>query len=89
MANALGQVGSPRYFGSAALHMAWLAQGSCDLVYYEYAKLGPWDVAAGIALCEAVGLEARWLAPAVQGLPARFIAGPHDMVDAFLSLTRC
>lgn len=87
MEKAIDKLGAPRYFGSAALHCAWLAEGKMDLVYYEYAKVEEWDVAAGIALCRAAGLEAIWLDPYEPGLPQRFLAGPGLLLEEFLSLT--
>ncbi|MFT6768622.1 MAG: myo-inositol-1(or 4)-monophosphatase [Flavobacteriales bacterium] len=42
-----------RRLGSAALDLAYVACGRCDL-FYEYA-LNPWDVAAGILLVREAG----------------------------------
>lgn len=42
-----------RRLGSAALDLAYVACGRCDL-FYEYA-LNPWDVAAGILLVQEAG----------------------------------
>ena len=87
LARASAELGLQRYLGCAALQLAWLAEGRCDLVYYEYAKLFSWDVAAGTALCRAAGIEARWLPPAAPEHPRRFVAGPRHLVEQWLSLT--
>jgi myo-inositol-1(or 4)-monophosphatase len=42
-----------RCFGAAALDMAWVAAGRADGFWEP--RLKPWDLAAGIALVEAVG----------------------------------
>lgn len=44
-----------RRFGSAALHLCYLAAGSADAVW-EYDTY-PWDVAAGIVIARAAGAE--------------------------------
>lgn len=87
LAHAFHSAGTSRYFGSAALSLAWLAEGSLDLVYFEYSRLSDWDTAAGIALCNAAGLAAFWLPPAQPDLPRRFVAGPRSLVDEWLDLT--
>lgn len=84
---AFRRAGSLRYFGSAALSLAFLAEGCLDLVYFEYSRLSDWDVAAGQALCLAAGLSAFWLPPVSPGLPRRFLAGPSPLVSEWLSLT--
>lgn len=43
-----------RRLGSAATDLAWLACGRVD-AFYEYG-LKPWDVAAGIAICQEAGV---------------------------------
>lgn len=87
LTDAFQSIGTLRYFGSAALSLAWLTEGSLDLVYFEYSRLSDWDTAAGIALCHAAGLSAFWLPPAAPDLPRRFIAGPEPLVDEWLDLT--
>ncbi|HET7322698.1 MAG TPA: inositol monophosphatase family protein [Halococcus sp.] len=44
-----------RRFGSAALHLCYLAAGSADAVW-EY-NTYPWDVAAGVVIARAAGAE--------------------------------
>lgn len=54
-----------RRTGAAALDLCWVAAGRLD-AYYER-TVRPWDVAAGTLLCEAVGLDVRYLPPVPGG----------------------
>ncbi|NLG57451.1 MAG: hypothetical protein GX540_03445, partial [Clostridiales bacterium] len=54
--------GELRRFGSAALDLAYVACGRCD-VFFEYA-LSPWDYAAGLLLVKEAGGQTELL-----GLP--------------------
>ncbi|HEY7965518.1 MAG TPA: inositol monophosphatase family protein [Solirubrobacteraceae bacterium] len=56
VARLLPQVRDIRRFGSAALDLAWTAIGRHDAFYERGVKL--WDTAAGVLVCEAVGLAA-------------------------------
>lgn len=73
VAELLPRVRDIRRFGSAALDLAWTAAGRFD-AYYERG-VQPWDVAAGLMLCTAVGLEAHPL-PARDGLPEGVLVAP-------------
>jgi myo-inositol-1(or 4)-monophosphatase len=55
-----------RRFGSAALHLCYLASGSADAVW-EYDTY-PWDIAAGIVIARAAGAQIT----DVEGSPYRF-----------------
>jgi myo-inositol-1(or 4)-monophosphatase len=82
VASALyAHVAQVRAMGSAALDLAWTALGRCDGFYHEeWAK--PWDLAAGLALCEAAGLSVRRLGPAAEGLSPRVVVAPEEFADA-------
>jgi len=56
VAELLPRVRDIRRFGAAALDLAWTAMGRYD-AFYERA-LKPWDSAAGLLICECVGLSA-------------------------------
>jgi myo-inositol-1(or 4)-monophosphatase len=56
MARLLPAVRDIRRFGSAALDLAWTASGRCDAYYERGVKA--WDIAAGVLVCEGVGLTA-------------------------------
>lgn len=51
--------GKIRNYGSTAEHLCFLATGQADAVIFHNAHL--WDVAAGLAMLEAVGLRCRSL----------------------------
>ena len=57
VAELLPRVRDIRRFGAAALDLAWTAMGRYD-AFYERA-LKPWDSAAGLLICECVGLHAE------------------------------
>jgi myo-inositol-1(or 4)-monophosphatase len=77
VAALLPQVRDIRRFGSAALDLAWTAAGRYD-AYYERG-VQPWDVAAGLMLCAAAGLQVRPLA-ARDGLPDGVLVAPAGIV---------
>ncbi len=79
MARLLPQVRDVRRAGAAALDLAWVAGGRLD-AYYEHG-VKPWDIAAGVLLCEAAGLRVEEL-PAVGGLPLGILAAPEGLVGA-------
>ncbi|WP_354701491.1 Inositol-1-monophosphatase [Paraconexibacter sp. AEG42_29] len=60
VAGLLPEVRDVRRIGSAALDLAWCASGRLD-AYYEFG-VKPWDIAAGVLLCAASGLEVHELA---------------------------
>jgi myo-inositol-1(or 4)-monophosphatase len=57
VARLLPRVRDIRRFGSAALDLAWTAMGRYDAYFERGVKL--WDIAAGVLVCECVGLLAR------------------------------
>lgn len=78
VAQLLPRVRDIRRMGSAALDLAWTAAGRYD-AYYERG-VQRWDVAAGLLLCAAAGLETRELA-ARGALPAGVLVAPDAIVD--------
>ena len=73
VAELLPRVRDIRRLGSAALDLAWTAAGRYD-AYYERG-VQQWDVAAGLLICEGVGLEVRRL-EARGDLPAGVLVAP-------------
>ncbi len=76
-----------RRWGSAALDLCYLAQGSLDL-FWEYG-LSPWDIAGGLALLgEAGGVASRMDGSSVDPLlPGPLLAGNSDrLLGAFRTL---
>jgi len=69
-----------RRFGAAALDLAWTAMGRYD-AFYERA-LKPWDSAAGLLLCEAVGLEKREVDGGVLVAPAALMGRLAELIEA-------
>ena len=72
-----------RRAGSAALDLAWAAAGRVD-AFYEHG-VQRWDIAAGVLICAAAGLEVRPLR-ARDGLPAGILVAPPAFVDELLAL---
>jgi myo-inositol-1(or 4)-monophosphatase len=83
VARLLPRVRDIRRMGSAALDLAWLAAGRYD-VYYER-TVKPWDIAAGVLLCQRAGLVVEDL-PEEDGLPYGIVAGPASLVQALLDV---
>jgi myo-inositol-1(or 4)-monophosphatase len=79
----LGRVRDIRRFGSAALDLAWTAAGRYDAYFERSVK--PWDIAAGVLLCECAGLELRELA-ATETLPSGVLAAAPGIVDELYGL---
>ena len=67
-----------RRTGSAALDLAWTAAGRLD-AYYEYG-VKPWDIAAGVLLCEGAGLQVENLAGGGD-LPPGLLVAPAGLAD--------
>ena len=72
LAQLLPAVRDIRRFGSAALDLAWTAMGRCDAYYERGVKL--WDIAAGVLVCECVGLVAQELEGGILVAPAPLAA---------------
>jgi myo-inositol-1(or 4)-monophosphatase len=83
LARLLPQVRDVRRMGSAALDLAWTAAGRYDAFYERGVQL--WDIAAGIVLCEAAGLEVRTI-DARGDAPAGVIAAPPALIDALAEI---
>jgi myo-inositol-1(or 4)-monophosphatase len=79
---ALRRVERFRDFGSPARALAQVAAGRIDFAYYDTPRLHEWDVAAGMGLCQAQGLEVRCLGPWA-GEHHRWLVGPRLLLDAF------
>jgi myo-inositol-1(or 4)-monophosphatase len=60
LARVLPRVRDIRRFGSAALDLAWTACGRYDAYFERTTK--PWDIAAGVLVCERAGLTVMELA---------------------------
>ena len=83
VARVLPAVRDIRRAGSAALDLAWVAAGRLDAYYERGVK--PWDVAAGLLVCERAGLGVRRLA-AADGAPAGVLVGPPALLEALAAL---
>jgi myo-inositol-1(or 4)-monophosphatase len=83
VASLLPRVRDIRRLGSAALDLAWTAAGRFD-AYYERG-VQPWDVAAGLMLCEAAGLQVTRLV-ARDDLPAGVLVAPAALTGPLLEI---
>ncbi|HEY1478876.1 MAG TPA: inositol monophosphatase family protein [Gaiellales bacterium] len=83
VARVLPRVRDVRRGGSAALDLAWVAQGRLD-GYYEHG-LNAWDWAGGALLVQEAGGRVLRL-PAAGGLPEALVAGDGALVDALAAL---
>lgn len=81
VAGLLPDVRDVRRAGSAALDLAWCAAGRLD-GYYEFG-VKPWDIAAGVLLCAASGLELHELAGG-GALPAGVLAAAPAIAEELL-----
>lgn len=78
LARLLPRVRDIRRFGSAALDLAWTAAGRYDAYFERTVK--PWDIAAGVLVCERAGLVVRELGER-EGLPWGVMAASPRIVD--------
>ena len=69
------RMGQRRALGTAALELAWAAAGRIDVVYHEQ-RIHPWDVDAGLFICQRAGLRVHRLEPLEPELAPRFLAAP-------------
>ncbi len=83
IARLLPRVRDIRRFGSAALDLAWTAAGRYDAYFERTVK--PWDIAAGVLVCEQAGLEVREL-PERKGLPWGVMAAAPQVARALFEL---
>jgi myo-inositol-1(or 4)-monophosphatase len=79
----ISRVRDIRRFGSAALDLAWTATGRYDAFFERTIK--PWDIAAGVLLCECAGLEAHEL-PAHGELPPGILVVAPSLAPSLLAL---
>jgi myo-inositol-1(or 4)-monophosphatase len=83
LAQLVGRVRDIRRFGSAALDLAWTAAGRYDAYFERSVK--QWDIAAGVLLCEAVGLRVAEL-PERPNLPWGILVAPPALCEELLGL---
>jgi myo-inositol-1(or 4)-monophosphatase len=79
------RVGQRRALGSAALELAWAAAGRIDVVYHEQ-HIHPWDVDAGLFICQRAGLRVHRLEPLEPELAPRYLAAPPGLAAEVLEL---
>jgi myo-inositol-1(or 4)-monophosphatase len=83
IAHAIPRVRDIRRFGSAALDLAWTAAGRYDAYFERTVK--PWDIAAGVLLCEVAGLKVVEL-PEHEDLPWGILVAPPALCEPLLEL---
>ena len=79
------RTGQRRALGTAALELAWAAAGRIDVVYHEQ-RIHPWDVDAGLFICQRAGLRVHRLEPLEPELAPRYLAAPPDLAAEVLEL---
>jgi myo-inositol-1(or 4)-monophosphatase len=79
------RVGARRALGAAALELAWAAAGRIDVVYHEQ-RIHPWDVDAGLFICQRAGLRVHRLEPLEPELAPRYLAAPPGLAAEVLEL---
>jgi myo-inositol-1(or 4)-monophosphatase len=79
------RIGSRRALGSAAPELALAAAGRIDVVYQEQ-RIHPWDVDAGLFICQRAGLRVHRLDPLEPELAPRYLAAPPDLAAEVLEL---
>jgi myo-inositol-1(or 4)-monophosphatase len=83
VARLLPQVRDVRRMGSAALDLAWTAAGRYDAFYERGVQA--WDIAAGIVLCEAAGMQVRVLDEAGVA-PTGLVVAPAGLMEALVAI---
>jgi myo-inositol-1(or 4)-monophosphatase len=79
------RAGQRRALGTSALELAWTAAGRIDVCYQEQ-HIHPWDVDAGLFICQRAGLRVLRLAPLREGLAPRYLAAPAGLAAEVLEL---
>ncbi len=79
------RVGARRALGTAALELAWTAAGRLDVCYHEQ-RIHPWDVDAGLFVCQRAGLRVHRLEPLGDDLAPRYLAAPAGLAAEVLAL---
>ena len=72
-----------RRFGSAALDLTWTAAGRYDAYFERTVK--PWDIAAGVLICEQAGLSVLEL-PVHEELPWGILVARPELAEPLLEL---
>jgi myo-inositol-1(or 4)-monophosphatase len=85
LARLASRVRDIRRFGSAALDLAWTAAGRYDAYFERSVK--PWDIAAGVLICERVGLTVAEL-PEHERLPLGVLAAGPALAEQLLEFVR-
>jgi myo-inositol-1(or 4)-monophosphatase len=83
LARVMPQVRDIRRFGSAALDLAWTAAGRYDAYFERTVK--PWDIAAGVLICQTAGLVVHEL-PLHPDLPWGILVAPAAIAGQLLEL---
>ena len=92
VAGLLPRVRDIRRAGAAALDLCAVACGQADAYYERGVK--PWDIAAGVLMCQRVGLAVRLLeavpegawSPNSAGLPDGVVVAPEAFIDELYTL---
>lgn len=89
VARLLPRVRDIRRIGAAALDLCWCAAGRLDAYFERGVK--PWDIAAGMLICERAGLAVRRLQPVPAhdpgpALPGGVLAAPPALIDELTAL---
>ena len=79
------RTGQRRALGTSALELAWTAAGRIDVCYQEQ-HIHPWDVDAGLFICQRAGLRVHRLEPLEDGLAPRYLAAPAGLAAEMLAL---
>ena len=79
------RAGQRRALGTSALELAWTAAGRIDVCYQEQ-HIHPWDVDAGLFICQRAGLRVLRLDPLANGLAPRYLAAPAGLAAEVLEL---
>ena len=79
------RTGQRRALGTAALELAWTAAGRIDVCYQEQ-RIHPWDVDAGLFICQRAGLRVHRLDPLEDDLAPRYLAAPAGLAAEVLAL---
>lgn len=82
-AKLLPRIRDLRRAGAAALDLCAVACGRVDAYYERGVK--PWDIAAGVLLCQRVGLAVREL-EAGSGFPEGVLVAPPALIDELYGL---
>jgi myo-inositol-1(or 4)-monophosphatase len=83
LARLVPQVRDIRRFGSAALDLTWTAAGRYDAYFERTVK--PWDIAAGVLICEQAGLRVLEL-PVHEDLPWGILVARPELAEPLLEL---